>query len=69
MKETQDVPCPSCGLPVPMPLAWAGSRPEEALCNVCYKEFEKIDQQIGTEPPLGCGDGCLDAVNDLPNIK
>jgi len=69
IEETQRVPCPSCGLPVPMPLAWDGSHPEEALCNACYEDFEKIDQQIGTKAPTGCGDGCLDAVNEIPESK
>jgi hypothetical protein len=68
MEETQKVPCPSCGLPVPMPLAWDGSHPEEALCNFCYEAFEKIEP-IQTKPSLGCTDGCLGAVNEIPPLK
>jgi GNAT superfamily N-acetyltransferase len=43
MEETQKVPCPNCGLPVPMPLGWDGSRPEEALCNACYEKEELLN--------------------------
>lgn len=67
MEEIQRVPCPSCGLPVPMPATWDGSHPEEALCNACYELFEQADRQIGTKVPLGCDDGCLDVVNEIPS--
>lgn len=39
LKLSQRVPCPGCGLPVPMPADWAGPA-DEACCNSCHQAAE-----------------------------
>lgn len=45
----QKIPCPKCGLPVPMPAKWEGENQDEALCNQCH---EKMELREALQQPL-----------------